>query len=112
MATTTTTTTITVQTGNTQSGTYDVHQPLPYPFHCEAATGRVGRQDFWQCEVYRIVGFQQQLEVQTVDLFWAEAAQQPERMHGMFPVVVDSDGNLSVWTTPVTSTAVTAAPEE
>lgn len=99
--------TITIQTGNTQSGEYDVLQPLPYPFHCDAATGRVGRQDFWQGEVYGIVGFKQHLDVQRVDLFWVAAAQQPERMHGLFPVLVDADGNLSTWTTPVTHVAVT-----
>lgn len=99
--------TIIIQTGNTQSGAYDVMQPLPYPFFCDAATGRVGRQDFWQGEVSGIIGFQQQLGVQHVDLFWGDAAQQPERMHGMFPVLVDADGNLSTWTTPVTRTTVT-----
>lgn len=98
--------TITIQTSNTQSGAYDALLPLPYPFHCDSDSGRVGRQDFWQGSVYSVVGFQETLEDQTVSLFWREAAQQPERMHGMFPIIVDQGGNLFTWTTPVSRTTI------
>lgn len=83
---------ISIQPGNTSDGTYDVHQPLPYPFHVDAATGEVDRQDFWKGQPFRVIGFQVEADRQEVDLLWEDAAAAPDRIVGMFPILLDTSG--------------------
>jgi hypothetical protein len=85
-------TVITIQPGNSMDGTYDVHQPMPYPFHVDAATGDVGYQDLWKGQPFRVLGFQKEVDVQQIDLHWKYAAADPEKIVGMFPVLLDTSG--------------------
>lgn len=98
---------ITIQPGNTTTGEYDVHKPLPYPYHVDAATGDVDRQDFFKGTPAAVIGFQDDADVQVVDLLWKDAAADPDRIVGKFPVLVDSNGNIYSLTVPITSTYVT-----
>lgn len=105
---------ITIRPGNAPDGTYNVHEPLPYPFHVDAATGEVGRQDFWKGQPFRVLGFQTDAEAQTVDLRWEEAAADPERIKGMFAVLLDTSGDESTiyhLTCPITDVTVTEKSE-
>lgn len=65
---------------------------LPYPFHIDAATGDVLDQEFWKGDPLRVVGFQKDEEIQTVNLWWADAAADPDKIVGMFPVMVGPEG--------------------
>jgi hypothetical protein len=84
----------TVQVANTGTGEYDVHQPLPYPFHIDAE-GNVLRQDFWRGEPSRLLGFQEKRDVQHVDLRVEDwLATDDDAPEGWYPVFVDADGTL------------------
>lgn len=98
---------ITIHRGNTPSGEYDVHKPLPYPYHVEAETGDVGRQEFWHGTPLRVLGFQQDADIQIVDLSWREAAAVPDRIVGMFPVLLHKSGGIYNETCPITKISVT-----
>jgi hypothetical protein len=74
--------------------TGDGHQltKLPYPFYADEF-GAVGRQDFWRGDPSRVVGFQKDLYVQRIDLWWTDAVKNPEAAVGMYLVTEDSRGN-------------------
>lgn len=93
---------ISIHTANTPSGDNDVRLPIPYPFHCVPETGEVTRQDFWRGSPTGIAGFQNEIEAQQIDLTWEEAVADPDRMIGMFPILLDSTDGIATWTTPVT----------
>lgn len=65
---------------------------LPYPFHVDADTGDVGRQDFWRGDPARVVGFQKDLAVQRIDLWWRDAVKNPEQVVGMYVVTAGTSG--------------------
>jgi hypothetical protein len=108
-------TVITIQPANSADGTYDVHEPLPYPFHVDAVTGDVGRQDFWKGAPFRVLGFQKDAAVQQVDLWWEQAAADPDQIVGMFAVMLDtSEGEPHMYnlTHPIASVASTKVDAE
>lgn len=78
----------------------DVMKPLPYPFHVDEQ-GLVQRQDFWKGKVYRVIGFQDVLERQRIDLHWSDAWANPELTIGRYVVTSDEDGQFSVWEAPI-----------
>jgi hypothetical protein len=89
-----------VQVANTLTGEYDVHKPLPYPFHIDD-DGSVLRQDFWRGEPARLLGFQSTQE-HRVDLFAHEwLATTDEAPEGWYPVFQDSDGGIWAHAYPV-----------
>lgn len=61
---------------------------LPYPYFV-AEDGSVDGQDFWRGEPDAVVGFQDDVDVQRLDLSWADAWQDPQRAVGKFPVLVE-----------------------
>lgn len=78
----------------TKPGEYDVLKSLPYPYHI-SEDGAVERQDFWRGTPEVLIGFQKDVEVQTVDLWcsdWFEGG--ADEAVGMYPVFRDSDGTL------------------
>jgi hypothetical protein len=80
---------------------------LPYPFHVDAETGNVENQDFWQGDPVRVLGFQDDEDVQRINLWWAEVAvTDPERVVGKFPVMLQSDGTIYTYTVKVESVSV------
>lgn len=66
---------------------------LPYPLFVDES-GMVGRQDLWNGRILRVVGFQRDLAVQQVDLWWAEAYADPQRAVGMYVVATDKNGGM------------------
>lgn len=97
---------ISIQVANMPDGSYDVHKPLPYPFHVTDELGAVGRQDFWRGEPIRLIGFQESPDVQRVKVltrgFWNE----PQQVVGMWPVFADADGGMWNHKHPVTEVTV------
>jgi hypothetical protein len=79
---------------------------LPYPFHVDAATGDIGRQDFWRGNPAAVIGFQRDADVHTIDLAWADAVADPQQAVGMFTVTVDSGGQFSVHLAAVATVTV------
>lgn len=79
-----------VQVANTVTGEYDPQESLPFPYHIDTA-GNVLRQDFWQGEPLRLVGFQRTKE-QRVDLLEADWDGSDQQVAGMYPVFEDADG--------------------
>lgn len=102
---------ITIHPANTSTGEYDVNRPLPYPYHIDAETGEVGRQEFWRGDPKSIIGFQEDPDVQFVDKMWSEVAADPETAVGMYPVFVDWKGQMFSLTTAIRKVAVTDAEE-
>lgn len=101
--------TITLQPGNTADGTYDVHQPLPYPYHVDAETGLVGRQEFWKGAPFRVLGFQREATRQQVDLWWIDVPADPDQVVGMYPVLLDTssgEGEIYNLTVPITRVTI------
>jgi hypothetical protein len=81
---------------------------LPYPFFVDG-DGKIGRQDFWQGDPGRVVGFQKDLAVMQIDLRWAEAVGDLWQAVGMYLVTENSHGQYGVHLTAVQS--VREAPE-
>lgn len=83
-----------IQVANTPTGEYDVHKPLPYPYQIDA-DGSVLRQDFWRGEPARLLGFQQDADVQQVDLLAEDwLATEDSAPAGWHPVFMDADGGM------------------
>lgn len=98
--------TIRIQPGPyTDHLTDDGHEltKLPYPFFVNEETGAVGRQEFWQGTVLRVVGFQKDLARHEIDLWWEGAVKDPQRAVGMYVVTTDSEGGMGVHPTAVSS---------
>jgi hypothetical protein len=70
---------------------------LPYPFYVDEK-GYVQLQDFWQGAVYRIIGFQNRVDVQTIDLWW-NSVTDPEQIVGKYLVVSDKAGTWATYPT-------------
>lgn len=73
---------------------------LPYPFFVDAE-GYVQLQEFWQGEVYRVIGFQNHPAVQKIDLWWHKV-QEPADIVGKYVVTSDKAGGWSTFPTAVT----------
>jgi hypothetical protein len=82
--------------------TEDGHEctKLPYAFVADE-TGAIAGQDFWQGIVARVIGFQKDLAVQHIDLFWREVLDDPQRAVGMYLVTSDSAGDWGVHDTAI-----------
>lgn len=96
-----TTRTIQPNQDGTPLGEYDVYKPVPYPYHIDAE-GNVLRQDFWRGDPSRLIGFQEDRDVQQVDVLagdWFKG--EPEDVIGMYPVFVTSDGQMYNDTRPI-----------
>jgi hypothetical protein len=92
-----------VQIANTPDGSYDVRQPLPYPYYIKS-DGRIDRQDFWRGEPARLLGFQADPDIQKVDVLAESWLADPNcEVVGMFPVFVDDDGSMWNSAHPVTN---------
>lgn len=68
---------------------------LPYPFFVNE-DGSVRRQDFWDGRPFKVIGFQTDLAVQQIDLWWADATKDPQKAVGMYVVTADEDGDIGV----------------
>jgi hypothetical protein len=72
---------------------------LPYPYYVDDE-GFVQMQDFWNGEVFKVVGFQNHPAVQTIDLWWYKV-QEPAEIIGKYLVTMDKGGTWSTWPTAV-----------
>lgn len=82
---------------------------LPYPLFVDG-DGAVGRQEFWNGRILRVVGFQRDLAVQQVDLWWTSAWADPQQAVGMYIVATDRDGGMFNLDTAVESITEEGAP--
>lgn len=99
---------ITIQPSNSPDGSYNVHEPWPYPYHVDAATGEVDRQDFWKGAPFKVLGFQLDADRQQIDLNWKDAVDHPELIEGRFAVMLDTsegEGVIYNLTCPIHSVA-------
>lgn len=56
---------------------------VPYPFHVNL-DGTVQRQDLWNGNPHRVIGFVQRLDLQQVDLWWSDFVKRPQSVTGMY----------------------------
>lgn len=77
----------------------------PYPFHIEP-DGTVGRQDFWNGNPSRLVGFQHDTDVQQVDVDLDDFLANPESAVGCYPVFFGDQDGLYNLTTVIESVHV------
>lgn len=107
--------TIVIQNSNSSDGSYDVHQPRPYPFFVDKATGEIDKQEFWKGNPFRVEGFQDDVEVQQIDLSWEDAVANLDEAVGKYLVVLNTSGKegvLEVFRFPVESAAVVEAAQQ
>jgi hypothetical protein len=78
---------------------------LPYPYFVEL-DGTVGQQDIWQGDPVRAIGFQRDLAVQQIDLWWRDAARDPQQAVGMYLVSESAEGVWGVHTVAITDISV------
>lgn len=97
--------TLTIQIGHPGAG---VGTPRPYPFHVDAQTGDINRQDFWKGRPHRVIGFVADPDAFTVDVPWAEVPADPQRVVGMHVITEDADCTWNTWDAPVESVTETA----
>lgn len=74
---------------------------LPYPFHVNAA-GEIQRQEFWNGNPERVIGFVSDLHRQEVDLDWDVVFRDPQRAVGQYVITQDKSGTwathtLAIW---------------
>lgn len=67
---------------------------LPYPFHV-TEDGDVEDQEFWRGDPKAVVGFQDDVARQRVDLWWRDVVADPQRAVGKYPVMVQDKQNAS-----------------
>lgn len=82
---------------------------LPYPFFADEK-GMIGRQDFWNGRVLRVVGFQADLNREMIDLFWDDVYADPGRAIGMYAVTENKRGDWVTHMTAVKSMDVLGEP--
>lgn len=100
---------ITIQPGQASMGMdYDVHQPLPYPFHIDPDTGlcRRGRgtADLGEAPAgkpWQLLGFQA-CDMQCLVLTFADFVKRPTWAVGLRPVFSDRTGGVFALTVPIT----------
>lgn len=68
---------------------------LPYPFVVDE-DGTVNFQDIWQGDPTKAIGFQRDLAVHTIDLWWKDAFVDPQQAVGMYLVSADEAGAWGV----------------
>ena len=73
----------------------------PHPVTVALPSGDVQDQDFWRGDPFRLVGFQDDLAVQRVNLHLDGFADNPQNAVGKYPVYVDKDGGMGVYETAV-----------
>lgn len=83
----------------------DVSEPRPFPYSIDA-DGKVLDQDFWKGDPAGLIGFQKDLDVQRVGLFFRDFTENPMAAIGMYPVFVEETGGLYCFTKPVESVQV------
>lgn len=97
---------ITIQPGQPGEGMgYNVHKPLPYPFHVDTKTGDVIQGPPTEFDDWRLLGFQPDVGTQSVELtrsVWL--AGDVDACVGMVPVFIDSDGGMFSLDVPITKT--------
>lgn len=80
---------------------------LPYPFHV-LADGDVTRQDVWQGEPARVVGFV--TDPTSFDLQpWSDYLADPQRAVGRYVVTEDADGSWCTRLTVIASVSVSVS---
>lgn len=97
---------ISLQRASTPTGAADLSRPVPYPFHIEAETGNVGRQDFWKGDPLRLMGFQNDADVQRVNVLYREFAADPQIAEGKFAIFMRADGSMYTDMLPIDSVTV------
>lgn len=78
---------------------------LPYPFHV-AEDGSIGRQDFWAGEPLEVIGFQKDLAVEQIDLWWSDCLEDPQAAVGMYVVTRDKNGGMATHVQAIQSVTV------
>lgn len=99
----TTTATYSIHLANTESGEYDVHLPLPKPFHTNE-DGVVTRHETEQGS--RVVGFMDTPEPGMLGLTWAAFEAKPSSAVGKYLVIVGIHGSLSSYRFPITRVTI------
>ena len=79
---------------------------LPYPFHVDAETGNVERQDLWQGKPRRVIGLQHDISKRQVDLWWDKAVNDPQQVVGMYIITQDDDGSIATHLSAVANVVV------
>jgi len=72
----------------------------PYPLYVDEE-GKVQNQDLWEGDPFGVIGFQNDLACQTIDLTWRDAVADPEQVVGTYLVTCDDKGNWAVYETAV-----------
>lgn len=89
---------------------------LPYPFHVDAATGLIGRQDFWRGDPLAVVGFVADPARIEIDLTWREYVEglaghdrddlvpaDPTSIVGMYVITRDDKGQWGTHVAAISS---------
>jgi hypothetical protein len=97
---------ITIQTSEYADQIIDGEEltKMPYPITADE-TGRVEGQPF--IDTSRVIGFQRDLAVQSIDLRWADAVKDPQQAVGMYVVTQRAQGTgWATWNTAVAEVTV------
>lgn len=78
---------------------------LPYPFFVNEE-GEVGQQDMWDGDPARVIGFQRDLAVQAIDLWWKDAVKDPQQAVGMYLVTSNAEGDWASHSTAIASAEI------
>lgn len=78
---------------------------LPYPFFV-SEDGVIGSQDFWKGDPARVIGFQKDLAVQQIDLWWSDVVEDPQQAVGMYLVTSNAEGTWGTHSMAISDVSV------
>lgn len=78
---------------------------LPYPLVADEE-GNVEHQELWRGDPAKVIGFQKDLAIQQVDLWWADVVADPKKAVGTYMITSDDQGGWGTHMTAVMSAEV------
>lgn len=78
---------------------------LPYPYFV-GEDGEIGSQDLWRGDPKQVIGFQRDLAVQKIDLWWADAVDDPQQAVGMYLVTANEEGDWGTHQTAISDVSI------
>jgi hypothetical protein len=82
---------------------------LPYTFAVKE-DGSVDDQEFWRGDPAAVLGFQNDEEIQKIDVWWSDVVADPELAVGKFPVMREEGGNIYTYAVKIESVQVFEVP--
>lgn len=76
---------------------------LPYPYFINKNDGKIGRQDYWKGNPYRLIGFNDEPKAGDISLSFSQFKENPKLAINKYPVFSSKDDEWVTHTNPIES---------